>query len=216
MQKLPAIKDLYKLSPELNKSNQLNVLLNQEPNPKWILIHPMAKGARYIPIEIIEFLLTSIFVKWKVEIKKSEVMANSVIVTIRLHYLDPVTQEWEWQDGIGAAPIQTDKGASATDFSKVKNDALMKAAPAAESFAIKDAAEKLGKLFGKDLNRKNGIPYGGLAEKDLGDDSWKKEIDEIKTIEELAEYQAKNTGKGKEFDAYIIKRKSELEKTNKS
>jgi len=27
--------------------------------------------------------------------------------------------------------------------------------PAAESFAIKDAAEKIGRLFGKDLNRKD-------------------------------------------------------------
>ncbi|MCK5612897.1 hypothetical protein KAR91_64080, partial [Candidatus Pacearchaeota archaeon] len=61
-----------------------------------------------------------------------------------------------------AAPIQTDKDAAATDFSKVKTDAVMKAAPAAESYAIKDAAEKIGKLFGKDLNRADGIAYDNL------------------------------------------------------
>ena len=38
----------------------------------------------------------------------------------------------------------------------------MKAAPAAESYAIKDAAEKLGKIFGKDLNRKDVIGYESL------------------------------------------------------
>jgi hypothetical protein len=31
------------------------------------------------------------------------------------------------------------------------------AAPAAESYALKDAAEKLGRIFGKDINRKDTI-----------------------------------------------------------
>lgn len=35
----------------------------------------------------------------------------------------------------------------------------MKALPTAESYAIKDAAEKLGKLFGKDLNRKDELAF---------------------------------------------------------
>jgi hypothetical protein len=39
----------------------------------------------------------------------------------------------------------------------------MKAAPAAESFAVKDAAEKIGKLFGRDLNRADQILYDELA-----------------------------------------------------
>jgi hypothetical protein len=38
----------------------------------------------------------------------------------------------------------------------------MKAAPAAESYAVKDAAEKIGKIFGKDLNRKDEIIYDSL------------------------------------------------------
>ena len=38
----------------------------------------------------------------------------------------------------------------------------MMAAPSAESFAIKDAAEKLGKIFGKDLNRKDAMAYDSL------------------------------------------------------
>jgi len=39
----------------------------------------------------------------------------------------------------------------------------MKAAPAAESYAVKDAAEKIGKIFGKDLNRADQIVYDELA-----------------------------------------------------
>jgi len=37
----------------------------------------------------------------------------------------------------------------------------MMALPSAESFAIKDAAQKLGKLFGKDLNRRETVAFAG-------------------------------------------------------
>ena len=74
-------------------------------------------------------------------------IANSVVVTIRLHYQNPMDGELRWQDGIGGSPMQTAKDASATDFSQIKSGAVMMAAPAAESYAIKDAAEKLGKLL---------------------------------------------------------------------
>jgi hypothetical protein len=88
-----------------------------------------------------------------------------VVVTIRLYYYNHLDKEWSWQDGVGAAPIQTDKGAGAMDWNAVKSDAVMKAAPAAESYAIKDAAEKIGKLFGKDLNRADVLSYENLIDK---------------------------------------------------
>jgi len=165
MNKLPALKDLYAQSVTLAKENDLNILLNQEPKKQWIKAHPMASGVKYIPIEVIEYLLTSIFIRWHVDIKESKVIANSVVVTVRLHYQNPVDGEMRYQDGIGACPMQTAKDAGATDFSQIKSDAVMKAAPAAESYAIKDAAEKLGKLFGKDLNRKDAFGYSALGNK---------------------------------------------------
>ena len=163
---LPAIIDLYNETgvEVTDKRNQLNVLLNQKPNPSWIKTHPMISGYKYIPIERIEYLLTRIFIKWRTEIKTVQLIGNSVTVSVRLHYIDPVTGEWEWQDGIGASPLQTDKGAGAIDFNQLKNGAVMMAAPAAETFAIKDAADKLGNLFGKDLNRKETIVYDNLAD----------------------------------------------------
>lgn len=163
--KLPAIKDLYKGEiVEVKAQNDLIVLLNQEPNPQWLKKHPMA-NTLYIPIARIEYLLTAIFIQWRVEIKSVQLIANSVVVTVTLHVLNPVTNEWQQSDGLGAAPIQTDKDASATDWTKVKSDGVMKGAPAAESYAIKDAAEKLGKLFGKDLNRADSIMYDSLLGK---------------------------------------------------
>lgn len=162
---LPQLKDLYTGSIDIKRENDLNILLNHEPKKEWIRAHPMVTGARYIPIEIIEYLLTSIFIRWNVEIKNIQIVANSVVVTVRLFYQNPTDGEMRWQDGVGGAPMQTAKDASATDFSKIKSDAVMKAVPAAESYAIKDAAEKLGKLFGKDLNRKDALGYTNLGNK---------------------------------------------------
>lgn len=163
---LPTINELYSTDlAVLDKKNQLNILLNQAPKESWIKDHPLAAGIRYLPIERVEWLLTNIFIEWHVEILSTQLLANSVVVTIRLYYRDPVTGEEHHQDGIGAAPLQTNKGAAATDWTQIKSDAVMKAAPSAESFAIKDAAEKLGKLFGKDLNRKEEIAYDTLRGK---------------------------------------------------
>lgn len=140
---------------KLLQRDQFLQVVNTEPPTDWVKDHPFAVGVKYIPIERIELLLTRIFQEWHVEIRREGQLANSIFVTVRLHYRDPIDAEYRWQDGTGAAPIKTDKGASAADMSAIKNDAVMTGLPAAESFAIKDAAEKIGRLFGKDLNRKD-------------------------------------------------------------
>lgn len=161
--KLPTIQDLVSGDIDLKwQQNELNKLLNEEPPKAWLKDHPMAKGVKYIPIERVEYMLTRIFKKWNVEVRQVQVIANSIVVTVRLYYQDVLSNEMLWQDGIGASPIQTDKGAGAMDWNKTKNDAVMKAAPAAESYAVKDAAEKIGKLFGKDMNRADKIMYDTL------------------------------------------------------
>lgn len=161
--KVPSIQEL--ISGDIDRKNQqndLNVLLNENPPTSWLKDHPMAKGVKYLPIERVEYMLTRIFKKWNVEIRQVQVVANSVVVTVRLFYQDVLSDEMLWQDGVGASPIQTDKGAGAMEWNKTKNDAVMKAAPAAESYAVKDAAEKIGKLFGKDMNRADKIMYDTL------------------------------------------------------
>lgn len=163
--KLPAKKELPKLD-ELNhdieqafKNDQLNLLLNQDVPAKWVKDHPFAKNVKYLPIEKVEFLLTRIFQEWKVEIVSEGSLFQSVYCKVRLHYKNPVTGEWQFHDGVGAVDVQTEKGASAADLSKIVNGAIMKGLPAAKSYAIKDAAEHLGKLFGRDLNRKDTIDF---------------------------------------------------------
>ena len=196
---LPAIQEIYSESVELIKENNLNILLNQPPKESWIKQHPMFAKVRYLPIERVEYLLTSIFVKWHVEIKSVQLIANSVVVTIRLYYMSPVDGEMLYQDGVGASPLQTDKDAGATDWTKIKSDAVMKSAPAAESFAVKDAAEKIGNLFGKDLNRADKILYDSLIDKfgetetDKLNRKTKDLIDRINLIQAKDERVAKRT-----------------------
>ena len=162
LQKLPTLNELVQDSDESIKDNAFMVLCNQEPPQSWLVNHPMINGYRYLPIERVEYLLTRIFGNWWVEVKQTQVLANSVVVTVRLHVINPVTGKEQFQDGIGAAPIQTDKGAGAMDWNFAKSDGVQKAAPSAETYAIKDAAEKFGKLFGKDISRKNQIDYTSL------------------------------------------------------
>lgn len=163
---LPTIQELYKDKELAIAENQLNALMNQEPQKSWVREHPTVKKeiklpdgktakvpSTFLPINRVEWLLTRIFLKWRVEILKIQLIANSVTTTVRLHYKNPLDSEWDFQDGVGAAPIQTDSKAGAIDFNKMKSNAIQMSAPASESFAIKDAAHKIGRLFGKDLNR---------------------------------------------------------------
>lgn len=139
---------------ELIKQDQFNVLLNQNPPAKWIKINKYAGNSQYLPIDKVEYLLRKIFKKYKVDILRENTMFNSVYVAVRLNYFNPVTNEWEYQDGIGAEQIQTKSGASPADLASINNNAVAIALPKAETAAIKDAAHKIGRIFGSDLNRK--------------------------------------------------------------
>lgn len=141
---------------ETNQKRWQEVLAT--PPPKNIVLeHPIYSKVKYIPIGTIEGMLDRIFGvgNWKVEILDTKMMANSVVVAIRLHYR--VDGEWLFHDGVGAAPLQVNQGAKPTDVDELKSNSVMIGLPAAKSFAIKDAAEHLGELFGRNLNREHYI-----------------------------------------------------------
>lgn len=151
-------------------------ILNQEPPKAWVKDHPMAKGVKYLPIDKVETMLTKIFQDWYPEVLREGQLLNSLYVTVRLHVKNPITGEMTHYDGVGAMAIQVEKGKNASDLSAIKSDAIMKGLPAAKSYAIKDAAEHIGKLFGRDLNRKDTIAFSPS----YGTDEVKKEQDEKK------------------------------------
>lgn len=183
--KLPRYEDLVRMDMAANQENELQVYLNQDPPKAWIKTNELANNSLYIPIDKIEYMLTRFFVNWYVQVMDWKVIANSVSVHVRLHYQNPFTREFMYQDGLGAAPMQTNKGAGATDFNQIKNSAVQMALPAAETYAIKDAAEKIGRIFGKDLNRRDLMNYSAMSGRFVDTEDLQTKVNECETIDEL-------------------------------
>lgn len=184
MSNLPAIKEIYGDVAVAQKSDELVALMNQPPKTEWVKQHPFIKGYNYIPIERVEFLLKTIFKRYRIEITGQGTAFNGVWVTVRVHYVHPITNEWDYHDGIGAAQLQTAKGTSPADLGNINNGALSMAFPIAKTVAVKDACDHFGKLFGSDLNRKDVITYEvDLTLKPLDENhpNWNKVIEVLKT-----------------------------------
>ena len=189
-------KELAKIAKDIGTFEQLKTMdkfltvVNQEPIAEWVIDHPLASGVKYLPIDKVEAMLTELFQQWHVEILREGQMLNAVYTTVRLHYLHPITQEWTFQDGIGAAPIKVKKGENASNLSAILSNAITTGLPAAKSYAIKDAADHIGKAFGRDLNRKDTIDFmpvyddtaEQLVEEAIEKLNGAKDIDELKAI----------------------------------
>lgn len=174
---LPTISELYTEIDSAQKNDVFMVLLNQEPKPAWVKEHPFIRGYKYIPIERIEFLLKKIFKNYRIEVLKTGMLMNAVEVTVRVHYLHPITNTWEFHDGVGAQELQTqkDSGTLKMDMSNVNKGAVTMALPIAKTLAVKDACDHFGKLFGSDLNRKSNTNYT------IDDKLHSIDIDKLKT-----------------------------------
>jgi hypothetical protein len=158
---LPELRDLInedKLEIA-EKDDKFNYLLNQSPPKSWLKEHPYISGYIYIPIDKIEYLLKKLFRRYRIEILDQGQIFNGVFVSVRVHYLHPVNDEWDFHDGIGSIELQTDKGASPADMQAIKHGAIDKALPAAKSRAVKNACFGFGKLFGSDLNREDTLAF---------------------------------------------------------
>ena len=200
MSLLPKIQDLYIDKVSTQKNDALVMLMNQPPKETWVKTHPYIKNYKYLPIERIEFLLKTIFKNYRIEVTGQGTAFNGVWVTVRVHYLHPVTGTWEFHDGIGASQLQTAKGTSPADLNNINNGALSMAFPMAKTVAIKDACDHFGKLFGSDLNRKDLISYEmdlSLIELTPTHPNWQKVKDAITseafTIDQVkSKYQLSN------------------------
>lgn len=157
---LPTTSELYSDNLEVAfKNDQFNLLLNQPPKADWIKQNKYANNSNYIPIGIVETLLQKIFKRFRVEVLREGTMFNSVYVTIRLHYWNGIDNTWQFHDGVGAVQLQTKQGSSPAQLENINNNAVMMALPMAKSYAIKDACEHIGKLFGRDINRKDVMAF---------------------------------------------------------
>lgn len=193
--KLPTLQELYKDTDLTLQTDQLTTILNQQPPKSWIKKHPYISNYHYLPIDKIEFLLKRIFKRYRIEVLREGTSFNGVYVVARVHYMNPVTGEWDFHDGIGAAQLQVKSGSSSADLANINNGALSMAFPIAKTVAIKDACDHFGTTFGSDLNRKDTIQYTGdtkLAEvaKSKEEQRLEKLIDKATDRETLEKLQS--------------------------
>lgn len=192
---LPKLKDLVKDIEVYEEQDKLNFLLNQQPPKTWISQHPYIKKEtidqqgrkirvpyEYLPIDKVEYLLRKIFKQYRIEITGQGQSFNGVYVTVRVHYFNMITNEWDYHDGIGASALQTKSGSSPADLQNINNGALSMAYPLAKTLAIKDATDMFGNLFGANLNRRD----------TLGASMDEPRKSKTKTIEEQANQRVLN------------------------
>jgi hypothetical protein len=158
---LPTLADLTADLEHSYKNDTLNYLLNQQPPSAWVKKHPFIQNYNYLPIDKVEHLLRKIFKQYKIEVLKTGQLFNSVEVHVRVHFLNPTTNEWQYHDGVGACELQTkkDTGNLNLDLSNINKGAVLMALPIAKSVAIKDACDHFGNMFGANLNRKDIIHF---------------------------------------------------------
>src|SRR6478736_3237691 len=128
--------------------------LNLEPDPKEFEKTPDGK-ANTLPISFVEMTLDEIFLgQWEVlNINYSQIF-NEVVGTGELVVWHPITGRSLHRAGFGSVVITQDKDALVSEFNMTKKkNALDLAFPKLKAEITKNAAQTLGKIFGRDINR---------------------------------------------------------------
>lgn len=148
-------------NPKYTTLSEYNTIVNTQPRRQWIKANKYANNAKYLPIGVVEDLLSQLFPFWQVEQKgNTQILGNSIVISVDLKVYHPLLGQWLNYAGIGAVPIEVEKGAHPTDFTKINSKAMHKNVPAALSFAINNASKKIGKIFGSHLNRQQDEQIG--------------------------------------------------------
>ena len=71
---------------------------------------------------------------------------------------------WITRTGVASVLIQQKKGSAITDIGAKHKNTLVKDFPHLEAECLKNAAKKLGKAFGRDLNREHTDDHNGVIE----------------------------------------------------
>ena len=129
--------------------------LNALPDPNEF--EPTQDGkARTLPISFIEMTLDELFFGlWETSDPQYQQVFNEVIATVTLTVTHPVTGKPLKRVGWASVVITQDKDAQISEFNMTKKkNALDLAFPKLGAEAVKNAAKSLGKIFGRDINRK--------------------------------------------------------------
>lgn len=129
--------------------------LNVEPDPREF--GETADGkAKTLPISFVEMTLDELFGgQWELSDVSTTQIFNEVVGTGILTVWHPVTGRPLKRAGFAAVVITQDSGAALADFNMTKKkNALDLTFPKLKAEILKNAAQSLGKVFGRDINRK--------------------------------------------------------------
>lgn len=149
-----------------DKLQNFTTLLNKAPQKEKIQTH---QGYQYLPISVVEKELDKLFFGLvQYECLSYSQIFNEIACHARIKVFHPVIQQWINYDGLGSAVIQQDKDTKVSDFGLFKKaNALQLTLPKAYAEAIKNAAKKIGKRFGADVNRKFEDEYEPIVGKSV-------------------------------------------------
>jgi hypothetical protein len=161
---------MYPLNPEtMGQLQKFTQRLNAEPDVMGVELTPDRKASTVV-ISHIETTLDELFFgQWKTEGFKWSAVANEIQGSLELVCIHPVTGFEIRRTGAASIVIMVDKAPEnlagqernqwALNPSNKKPNALDMAFPKLKSECLKNAAQSLGKVFGRDLNRKNKDVY---------------------------------------------------------
>lgn len=150
------------MSEQFDQSDKTRILiqdftrkLNAEPDPREFEKTPDGR-AQYLPVSFVEMTLDEIFFgQWELTDIQTQQIFNEVVGNGILTVTHPVTGKTIRRAGFGAVVITQDKDASIADFNITKKkNALDLTYPKLKAEILKNAASSLGKVFGRDINRK--------------------------------------------------------------
>lgn len=140
-------------------------VLNQVPPKNEVQINKAANNSKYLPISFVQMKLDEMFFGlWETVNFEYQVIANEIVGRLELRVFHTVAKMWISRTGAAAAMIQQKKNSPITDIGAKHKNTLVKDFPHLEAECLKNAAKKLGKMFGRDLNRDYTDDHNGVIE----------------------------------------------------
>jgi hypothetical protein len=149
--------------------------LNKDVDKGKLQEHPIVKNVLYLPVGIMQMQMDELFLgQWKTSDFRHQTVINEIVGSEILHFLHPISNNWLCRVGVGAIQIMCDsfpeskpedknlladynsrKNQWAVNLTNKKPGALSNGGfGALEAYCFKNAALTIGKVFGRDVNRK--------------------------------------------------------------
>ncbi len=166
--------------------------INADPDPREFELTPDGK-ANTLPISFVEMTLDEVFMGlWGTRDFRWSAITNEVQGTLELYYTHPVTGQEVTRIGAASIVITVDsisqeerdkmskqaRNLYALNPENKKPNALDLGFPKLKAECLKNAAQSIGKLFGRDINRKKKDSFKPIL-KGLGDDGFKALIERV-------------------------------------